>query len=136
MPDSEPNYTYRAGERVELAKEPDQFVVRALPETLREMGIPNAERVSSHSSRVRISAPNLEPMMARMREVLPTHHAYTEAATGHEFLITDRILVTFREALPPEQLDAFAAKYGLIIKTEYSDRDFCSNLLITLVSIR
>ena len=60
MPDSEPTYTYRAGEKVSLEKEPDQFVVRALPDTLREMGVPNAERLSSHSSRVRTSAANLE----------------------------------------------------------------------------
>ena len=128
MPDSEPTYTYRAGEKVALAKEPDQFVVRALPDTLREMGIPGAERLSSHSSRVRTSRANLEPMMAQMREVAPTHHAYTEAATGEEFLITDRILVTFREALTPEQLDAFAAKYGLFLKTAYSDRDYLFQL--------
>jgi len=112
MPDSEPTYTYRAGEKVALAKEPDQFVVRALPDTLEDMGIPDAERLSTHSSRVRTSRANLEPMMARMREVAPTHHAYTEAVTGEEFLITDRILVTFREALTPEQLDAFAAIEG------------------------
>ena len=60
MPDLEPTYTYRAGEKVPLTKEPDQFVVRALPDTLNEMGIPNAERVSSHSSRVRTSRANLE----------------------------------------------------------------------------
>jgi subtilisin-like proprotein convertase family protein len=128
MPDLEPTYTYRAGEKVSLEKEPDQFVVRALPDTLREMGVPNAERLSSHSSRVRTSAANLEPMMARMREVAPTHHAYTDTSTGDEFLITDRILVTFHDALSPEQLDAFAAKYGLFLKTAYSDRDFLFQL--------
>src|SRR5215510_9149840 len=128
MPDSEPNYTYRAGEKVSLQKEPDQFVVRALPETLRDLGVTNAERVSSHSSRVRTSTQNLEPMMARLREVAPTHHAYKDAASGSEFLITDRILVTFKEAVTPEQLDAFAARYGLMLKTAYSDQDYLFQL--------
>ncbi|MFS8085947.1 MAG: peptidase, partial [Acidobacteriota bacterium] len=128
MPDPEPTYTYRGGEKVPLEKEPDQFVVRALPETLEELGIPDAERLSSHSSRVTTRKRDLEPMMARMREVAPTHHAYTETATGTEFLITDRILVTFREPLPPEQVDAFAARYGLFLKTAYSDRDYLFQL--------
>lgn len=32
-------YTYRAGKKVQLEKQPDQFVVRALPEELRDIGI-------------------------------------------------------------------------------------------------
>lgn len=128
MPDSEPNYTYRGGEKVSIEKEPDQFVVRALPDTLEDLGVTDVERVSSHSSRVRTSRANLEPMMARMRAVAPTHHAYKEAATGSEFLITDRILVTFKEALTPEQLDAFAARYSLVLKTAYSDTDYLFQL--------
>lgn len=128
MPESEPTYTYRAGEKVQLEKAPDQFVVRALPETLEALGIDDAERVSSHSSRVTTRALDLEPEMSRMRNLAPTHHAYTDAATGAEFLITDRILVTFREPLPAEQLDAFAARYGLMQKTAYSDRDYLFQL--------
>ena len=38
--------------------------------------------------------------MAHASEIATTHPAYYEAETGNEFLITDRILVTFREALP------------------------------------
>lgn len=128
MPESEPTYTYRAGEKIQLEKAPDQFVVRALPETLEALGIDDAERVSSHSSRVTTRALDLEPEMSRMRNLAPTHHAYTDAATGAEFLITDRILVTFREPLPAEQLDAFAARYGLMQKTAYSDRDYLFQL--------
>lgn len=128
MPDSEDTYTYRGGEKVLLEKAPDQFMVRALPETLENMGIDDAERVSSRSSRVTTSTVDLESEMARMRTVAPTHHAYSDATTGEEFLITDRILVTFREALPPEQIDAFAARYSLILKTAYSDRDYLFQL--------
>ena len=128
MPDSEETYTYRGGVKVVLEKAPDQFVVRALPERLEALGVDDAERVSSHSSRVTTSVLELESDMARMRDVAPTHHAYSEAATGEEFLITDRILVTFKEVLPPEEIDAFAARYSLILKTAYSDRDFLFQL--------
>jgi subtilisin-like proprotein convertase family protein/subtilisin family serine protease len=128
MPDDQETYTYRGGEKVPLEKAPDQFVVRALPEDLAALGVDDAERVSSHSSRVTTRSPDLEPEMSRMRHVAPTHHAYSDPTTGAEFLITDRILITFKDALPPEQIDAFAARYGLFIKTAYSDRDYLFQL--------
>lgn len=43
--------TYRAGQKVLLAKRCKQFAVRALPEDLRNIGITDAEQVSSSSSR-------------------------------------------------------------------------------------
>lgn len=58
-------YTYRAGKKVLLEKQPDQFVVRALPEDLRAIGITDAEQVSSSSSRVTTRAADLEPVMSR-----------------------------------------------------------------------
>jgi subtilisin family serine protease len=123
MPSTQTVYTYRAGRKIQLEKRPDQFVVRALPDRLAEIGLPGAERVSSASSRVSVQARTLEPLMAAARAVAPTHHAYCVAGTDREFLITDRILVTFREAPLPERLGTFAAKYGLILRESYSDRD-------------
>ena len=128
MPDDQETYTYRNGEKVPLEKAPDQFVVRALPERLETLGITDAEQVSSHSSKVTTRSTDLEPAMSRMRHVAPTHHAYADATTGAEFLITDRVLVTFKEALSAEQIDAFAARYGLFLKTAYSDRDYLFQL--------
>lgn len=128
MPNDQETYTYRNGEKVSLEKAPDQFVVRALPERLEAMGVTDAEQVSSHSSKVTTRALDLEPEMSRMRHLAPTHHAYSEATTGAEFLITDRVLVTFKEALPAEQIDAFAARYSLMLKASYSDRDFLFQL--------
>ena len=128
MADTEPTYTYRAGRKIPLRKSSDQFVVRMLPEKLREMGISDAEKVSSASSRVNVRANDLEPLMTRTRLMAPTHHAYYAEASGKEFLITDRILVQFREPLPAEQVDAFAARYGLMKKTTYSDRDYLFQL--------
>src|SRR5829696_7457233 len=128
MPDNQETYTYRNGEKVLLEKAPDQFVVRALPERLEALGITDAEQVSSHSSKVTTRATDLEPEMSRTRHMAPTHHAYSDASTGAEFLITDRVLVTFKEALPAEKIDTFAAHYGLFMKTAYSDRDYLFQL--------
>src|SRR5262249_56346441 len=99
MPQPEQTYTYRSGRKVALEKSPDQFVVRATPERLEEEGIENAERVSSASSRVTTLADDLEPMMSVARGVATTHHAYYDAETGQEFLLTDRPTLTFN--LPP-----------------------------------
>lgn len=121
-------YTYRAGKKVMLEKRPDQFVVRALPEELQEMGITDAEQVSSRSSRVTTRGTDLEPMMSRARHIAPTHHAYYVADTGDEFLITDRMFVTFREPATSEQVDAFGGRYSLILKQAYSDRDYLFQL--------
>jgi len=108
MPQPEKTYTYRNGRKVALEKSPDQFVVRATPEKLEAEGIENAERVSSFSWRVTTFADDLEPMMNVARGVAPTHHAYYDVETGQEFLITDRVIVTFRQPPTVEELDAFA----------------------------
>ena len=129
MPDSQQTYTYRAGQRIVLEKRPDQFVVRTLPDELMDLGFTDpAERVSSASSRVTTRATDLEPLMSRSRQLAPTHHAYYEAETGQEFLITDRLFVTFTEPLSDEQVDAFAGRYGLIRKATYGDRDYLFQL--------
>jgi subtilisin-like proprotein convertase family protein/subtilisin family serine protease len=128
MPDSETTYTYRNGEKVLLHKEPDQFVVRALPDDLESLGIEGAEQVSSSSSRVTIGPEELDEAMAAIREVAPAHHVYTLADTNEEFLISDRIFVVFREELPPEQVDTFAGEYGLALLERYSDRDYLFQL--------
>jgi hypothetical protein len=61
MPESQQTYTYRGGQKIMLDKQPDQFVVRALPDELREHGITDAEQVSSNSSRVTTRSVDLEP---------------------------------------------------------------------------
>src|SRR5262249_9181685 len=107
----EMTYTYRANRKVELLKEPDQFVVRAGPGDLAAAGFAGAEPVSPSASRVRTAAADLEARMAAARRVATTHHAYRERATGREFLITDRILVTFKPGVSRAQIDALAARY-------------------------
>lgn len=121
-------YTYRGGKKIPLAKNPEQFVVRALPDQVRAAGFDNAEQVSSASTRVRTRAADLEAMMARSRELAPTHHAYTIADSGQEFLITDRVFVTFKGMPSAEQVAAFAGKYGLRQLESYSPREFLFQL--------
>jgi subtilisin-like proprotein convertase family protein/subtilisin family serine protease len=128
MAESQQTYTYRNGQKVVLEKRPDEFVVRAMPEELEKIGIPDAEQVSSASSRVTTRAADLEPLMSRSRHLAPTHHAYYVVDTGEEFLITDRIFVTFREALSDEQVDAFAGRYGLLKLAAYGERDYLFQL--------
>ena len=108
MQNEEKTYTYRCGQKVDLEKSPDQMVVRALPDQLTDVAIVNAEQVSSASTRITTRASDLDEAMIRSREIAPTHHAYSETETGAEFLITDRIFVTFEEALSDEQVDALS----------------------------
>lgn len=122
-------YTYRGGKKLDLEKRPDQFIARALPDTLRAAGIAEAgETVSPGSTRVTVPAHELEATMALSREMAPTHHAYTLADTGQDFLITDRVFVTFKDRLTPEQIAEFAGRYGLLQRERYSERDFLFEL--------
>ena len=128
MPETEQTYTYRCGEKIALEKRLDQFVVSALPQELERIGITDAEQVSAASSRVTTRAADLEPQMSRSRNMAPTHHAYYMADTRQEFLVTDRLFVTFHEPLSDEQVDAFAGRYGLVKKAAYSDREYLFQL--------
>lgn len=128
MNNKEKTYTYRGGKKVELEKSPDQMVVRALPSDLSDSAILNAEQVSSSSTRINTSTSELESLMVRSRNVAPTHHAYYETESGEEFLITDRVFITFREALSDALVDEFAGRYGLIKKETYSNKDYLFQL--------
>lgn len=128
MSGSKKTYTYRGGQKVELEKSSEQMVVRTLPDQLDDAAVIKTEQISSASTRITISEAELESMMDRSRNIAPTHHAYYEAETGVEFLITDRIFVTFKDAPTNEQVDEFAGRYGLVKKAAYSDRDFLFQL--------
>jgi subtilisin-like proprotein convertase family protein len=98
--------------------------VRAAPEIAAEAGWRETEQVSPHSTRVTTSPPDLDAAMARARAIAPTHHACDVAATGQEFLITDRVFVTFKTAPSEADLGAFVARYGLVLIQSYTDREF------------
>lgn len=121
-------YTYRNGEKLELTKSPDEFVVRAEPTRLHPTLFSKAEQVSPASFKLTTKPADLEVAMAEARDIAVTHHAYYMAETDEEFLITDRIFVTFKAIPTTEELDAFTGRYGLIKKEAYSDTDFLFQL--------
>jgi subtilisin-like proprotein convertase family protein/subtilisin family serine protease len=128
IPDSRV-YTYRNGKKIYLKKDADQFVVRAKPEDLAKMGITeDIERVSSSSTRVKVKREMRDSVMEEMRKKVTTHHAYTREDSETEFLITDRIIVTFKKPPTNDQINSFIAKYALILRRKYSDREFLFQL--------
>ncbi len=128
MNDQTVTYTYRGGRKIKLKKSPDQMVVRALPERLDDSAIVTAEQVSSASTRIKTSKDQLDSLMERSRSIAPTHHAYYEAESGKEFLITDRIFVTFKEAPTDQEVDEFTGRYGLVNQAAYNDRNYLFQL--------
>ena len=125
---SELLYTYRGGQRIPLAKQPNQFVVRALPPQIATLPGDAQEQVSSASTRVVVSPDELDPVMEQARTIAPTHHAYQRADTEEAFLITDRVFITFKEGTDQGDVDALAGKYGLLLLEKYSDRDYLFRL--------
>ena len=124
-PDS---YTYRNGQKIALKKRPGQIVIRARGEQLRAAHLPTGETMSPASERVSCTPEELETLMSKARHIAPTHHAYDLADSGEEFLITDRIFVTFKDTLPSEDVAVFAGQYGLIEIERFSDRDYLFQL--------
>jgi subtilisin family serine protease len=121
-------YTYRGGRKLPLVKSDNQLVVRLEGEALGSLKLPDGEQVSPASTRITLPPQQLEDAMRTARELAPTHHAYYEEESGQEFLITDRILVSFRDPVPDAVFDAFTARYALRVLARYSDRDFLLQL--------
>lgn len=121
-------YTYRCGEKVLLQKNPHQFVVRALPTQLKELGWSELEQVSSASTRITTSTRNLETKMDVSRGLGPTHHAYQTKTNQEDFLITDRVFVHFKRQPTQKTLNKFIAKYNLVLLKKYTPKDFLFQL--------
>src|SRR4030095_10691361 len=100
----------------------------ATPDAAGREGFRETESVSPHSTRVTTAPARLDEEMARARAIAPTHHAYDNAETGEEFLITDRVLVTFKSAPSAADLPAFIARYSLVLLQTYSPRQFLFQL--------
>jgi len=130
QPNSENNiYTYRKGEKVYLIKEKDQIVVREIPEIIERRGLGGPlERVSPQSTRIKLKRIDLDSILGDIRKESVAHHAYKQVNNGSEFLITDRIMITFKEDVGNDVLSAFLAKYALILVTKYSNREFLLRL--------
>jgi subtilisin-like proprotein convertase family protein len=127
--ENERTYTYRNGEKIYLVKEPDQFLVGVSSEELgKKVLAKNTEKVSSASLRVTVSPESRDSIMEELRKDTVTHHAYTQEDNQGEFLITDRILVTFKEPASNELLSQFMAKYALLLRNQYSETEYLFQL--------
>lgn len=122
-------YTYRKGKKVYLVKEQDQLVVRETPEAMERMGFHGPlQQVSPQSTRLSVKSEDLDSTLSEIRKEAVAHHAYKQESNGAEFLITDRIMITFKEEAGNDVLSAFIAKYALILLTKYSNREFLLRL--------
>jgi subtilisin family serine protease len=115
-------YTYQGGHAIPLSAGPASFISRADPRRLIEQEFDIMHATSPHSWRVATTPDRLEAEMARARSLGRVFHDYMLAETNTAFLITDRILVRFRDA--GVDVDAFAAKWRLEIVRRWSGRDF------------
>ena len=122
------DYTYQCGQKVPLSKRPDQFVIRTDIQDLKDVGFRDTERMSPASIRVTVPESELDVHMDQLRKKSVAHHAYDLVETGEELLITDRLFVTFRDPITPEQVAVFAGKYGLVERERYSDRELLFQL--------
>ncbi len=123
-----PVYTYRAGQKIVLEKSSTKFVVRRLPEELQELGIAEGEKVSSRSTIVEVPEAELDKAMSKVRESSVAHHLYFDQETGEEVLLTDRVLITFRENAGTEGINALLDKYRLRILEKYDPLNFLVQL--------
>lgn len=127
MNEANKTYTYRCGQKVELQKSLDQMVVRSLSDSMDAAAIAS-EQVSSASTRIQTNETELDSLMERSRGNAPTHHAYYEVESGAEFLITDRIFVTFKNMPTDKQVDEFAGRYGLTQRASYDAKNYLFQL--------
>ncbi len=110
---SNPLFTYRNGKKLNLKKRLDCFVIRALSKDLKDAGLPQGEQLSTASTRVIVPQDELETTMARARGIAPTHHAYQTLSSSEDFLITDRVFISFHQKISEDEMDRLAGKYGL-----------------------
>jgi len=123
MADSKELYSYYGGKKVCLRKRADQYVVRAAPEDLAEASLPAGEQVSPSSVRITTQSGRVELEMAHARRIGITHHAYEDAASGSEFLITDRVYVKFKQGTDAAGISELSNRYALVLVQRYSDRE-------------
>lgn len=123
-------YTYRNGKKILLSKKDNQFVVRTTSSNINLDKATNAETLGTQATRMTVLPADLETMMSENREIAPTHHAYMMEDTNEDFIISDRIIVTFKNDISDDDLVRFESKYGLIRKSVYSPKDFLFQLTI------
>ena len=121
-------YTYRNGEKLLLLKSDHEFVVRLLPGDVESDAFRDVQQVSSASTKVLTTPGSLESNMEEVRKSAVAHHAYYSELSGDEFLISDRILVHFKEGFAEEDIDYLMANYGLRLVERFDEYEFLFQL--------
>ncbi len=102
--------------------------MRALGAALAPLGARSSVQVSSASTRLNVAPAQLETKMAAARKIAPTHHVYEVADSGAEFLVTDRVMVRFKPGTAQADIDALAARHGLVVQLQYGPLDYLYQL--------
>lgn len=124
MPNTPQTYTYRDGVKVPLDKSEDQIVVQGTADELAAAGFESVEQISEDSARVAMPSATESAGALESAQLADTQPAYFEAETGQEFLLTDRIFVTFRNEPTDDEFNGFLASYALLELEQYSERDY------------
>ena len=117
-------YTYFDGEKVELEKKPDSFVVRAQPEQMQRISLVAADQLSSASWRIRSTNTALDSDMEKVRaEHIVAHHEYVRTDNGQSFLVSDRIIVSFVNSPSEVEIAELIQRYALELVCRLTDTD-------------
>jgi len=122
-------YTYRDGKKVLLNQSDNKLSIRKKSkEELKALGYKKIERTSPSSYIVETDKKNLDAEIADLRKENVVHHAYSTADNKQEFLITDRVIVTFKQAPALDVLNKFMNEYSLVLLSKYTDKTFLFQL--------
>jgi hypothetical protein len=117
-------YTYQGGKKLVLSRATTYFVARGTKEQLLANHFQPLHEVSAHSWSVETTVDRLQEDLERARQVLPAYPAYTIAASGTGFLVTDRIFLRFRHQTADNDAHQFGERFKLAIIERLSPRDF------------
>lgn len=123
---SEGTYTWRNGERIELAKEDGVFTLLVRSESELETaestaGVRAVERVQNSVYKVTVEPDSRDEAMENLRSGgLVCHHVYKPAgASNTRYYLTDQIVVRFRPGTSDSEAQSTLNEEGLRILKEY-----------------
>lgn len=105
------------------------MVVRDLPASLMTTTNLKVKQISSRSCEVHCPKTQLNKLMLTMRQQAVVHHSYHFQGNEHaDFLITDRIFLTFKPGQSNVQIAQLIDKYGLIVRRRYKQGQYLCQL--------
>lgn len=113
-------YTYRNEQKFPLTKSADAVVVLTTPDVVQQLDIDASEisPLSPTATLVRFAkAAQVDPALDVIRQRFVAHHAYF--SQEQQFLISDEILVAFKDEATEQQINALIRQYSLIEQYRY-----------------